>query len=145
MEVTSVAKLIVVNPASGKMLLIRRSATDNRRPGQWDIPGGMVEANEMLESAAVRECIEEAGIEITQEKIQLIYSDRHYFEDDKSKLVNWLVFYGLSEQDSVVLSSEHDEYKWVHASEAVSLLEYDRYKNAIGFLAEHRLIPELKA
>ena len=143
MEVAAVAKLIVVNPNWGKLLLIKRSSTDSRRPGQWDIPGGMVETNECLEDAAVRECLEEVGLEIPASDLKLLYSDRHFFDDDKSKLVNWLVFYALSDQESVRLSFEHDEYRWVKASEAVGLLEYERYKNIISFLAEHHLIPEL--
>lgn len=145
MEVSVVAKLIVINPKTHKLLLIRRSKTDTRRPGQWDIPGGMVEANERLEDAALRECEEEAGIAIEPSTVRLVYTDRHFFNDDSTKLVNWLLFYGLSEESTVRLSFEHDEYRWVSAGEAIELLEYERYKNAIGFLAEQSVIPELGA
>lgn len=143
MDVSVVSKLIVVNTKTNKLLLIRRSRTDDRRPGQWDIPGGMVEASEQVEAAALRECREEVGINISSDAVKLVYTDRHYFDDDSTKLVNWLLFYGLTAEEQVNLSFEHDEYRWVSASEAVDLLSYDRYKNAISFLSKHRLIPEL--
>lgn len=143
MELSIVAKLIVVNPKTKKLLLIRRSKTDDRRPGQWDIPGGMVEPDERVEDAALRECREEVGIDVSVNTVKLVYTDRHYFDDDSTKLVNWLLFYGLSEEVAVKLSFEHDEYRWVSASEAVNLLSYVRYKNALNFLYEHRLIPGL--
>jgi 8-oxo-dGTP pyrophosphatase MutT (NUDIX family) len=140
MEVVNVAKLIVVNQDINKLLLIHRSASDQRRPEQWDIPGGIVETVEQLEHAALRECMEETGVNISSDSIKLVYTDRHYFHDGDAKLVNWLIFYGLSSQADVTLSFEHDLYRWTSAVEAVSLLEYERYKNAIAFLAKHHVI-----
>jgi len=45
----------------GRLLLIRRG--HGPAAGEWSIPGGRVEAQELLEEAVVRELAEETGIE----------------------------------------------------------------------------------
>ena len=64
--------LVVVNDA-GEILLIRR--TDN---GNWAVPGGAIDLGESVAQAAVRETLEESGIECAITGIVGIYSDpRH--------------------------------------------------------------------
>jgi ADP-ribose pyrophosphatase YjhB (NUDIX family) len=64
--------VIVVN-GEGSILLIRR--TDNRN---WAVPGGAVDLGESVAQAAVRETLEETGIECEVTGIAGIYSDpRH--------------------------------------------------------------------
>lgn len=48
----------------GKILVCQRSETKSR-PLLWEFPGGKVEAGESKESALVRECREELGIELS--------------------------------------------------------------------------------
>jgi ADP-ribose pyrophosphatase YjhB (NUDIX family) len=64
--------VVVVNDA-GEILLIRR--TDN---GNWAVPGGAIDLGESVAQAAVRETLEESGIECAITGIVGIYSDpRH--------------------------------------------------------------------
>ena len=51
--------IICRNPKTGKFLAVNE--TKNRG---WWIPGGAVDAGETFRMAAVRECMEEAGIDI---------------------------------------------------------------------------------
>ena len=67
------AKVVLLAP-DGETLLLRRSATDTRRPLEWDLAGGMVDEGEDYISAAVRETLEEAGITITPDQANLSYS-----------------------------------------------------------------------
>ena len=46
----------------GKVLLIRRR--DEPLKGEWSLPGGMVEVGETLESALMREMLEETGLRV---------------------------------------------------------------------------------
>ena len=47
----------------GKFLIQQRPA-GSKLAGLWEFPGGKIEANESPEAAAVRECLEETGLEV---------------------------------------------------------------------------------
>jgi 8-oxo-dGTP diphosphatase len=53
--------------ARDTLLLLKRGAPPYQ--GRWAPPGGFVEANESLESAAIREAREEVGISLTKEQL----------------------------------------------------------------------------
>ena len=61
---------VVVTNGTDDILLIRR--TDN---GSWAIPGGAIDLGESVAQAAVRETLEESGIECAITAIVDIYSD----------------------------------------------------------------------
>lgn len=56
-----------------KLLLVKRSDTAERLPGQWDLPGAHVDKGEDLNAAANREVYEETGIKISSSELQLSY------------------------------------------------------------------------
>lgn len=56
-----VAAVVVVEQDS-KVLLARRAV--NPEKGQWAFPGGFVECDEDPREAAMRECLEETGLEV---------------------------------------------------------------------------------
>ena len=58
----------------GKILLHRRADT-----GHWALPGGRMEVGESAEDCAVRETVEETGIEVKVKRLVGVYSDpRNY-------------------------------------------------------------------
>lgn len=64
--------VVVINDAA-EILMIRR--TDN---GNWALPGGAIDLGESVAQAAVREALEESGIQCAVTGIVRIYSDpRH--------------------------------------------------------------------
>jgi len=66
------ANVVVVNDA-GEILLIHR--TDN---GNWALPGGAMDLGESLTDTAIRETVEETGIEVEITGLVGIYTDpRH--------------------------------------------------------------------
>jgi 8-oxo-dGTP diphosphatase len=46
----------------GKVLLVQRAMTPNQ--GKWSLPAGFVDAGEDPQVAAVRECLEETGLQV---------------------------------------------------------------------------------
>jgi ADP-ribose pyrophosphatase YjhB (NUDIX family) len=66
------ANVVVVNDA-GEILLIHRTDNDN-----WSLPGGGMEPGESLTDCAVREALEETGIQVEITGLVGIYTDpRH--------------------------------------------------------------------
>jgi 8-oxo-dGTP pyrophosphatase MutT (NUDIX family) len=138
MDTTIVAKLVAVN-SDDTILLLRRSASDKRRPLEWDIPGGHTDGDEFANEAAAREALEESGIQVDARTLRLVYTDQA-FVADKNLNVVWLFFIGTTESKEVVLSNEHDEYRWVSLDEAIGLIEYDRQKQMLEYVREHHLL-----
>ena len=62
----------VVVESDGRILLVRR----NHDPmyGRWSFPSGYVDAGEVVEQAAVREVLEETGVEVRIERLLGVYS-----------------------------------------------------------------------
>jgi 8-oxo-dGTP pyrophosphatase MutT (NUDIX family) len=49
---------------NGKLLVIRRAASDPVNPLRWEVPGGRIEPGELLDDCIRREVREEVGLEI---------------------------------------------------------------------------------
>ena len=58
-----VVVVVCVSDPQGRVLLVRRSPGETRA-GEWEVPGGHVDAGETLEAAAVREVKEETGLDV---------------------------------------------------------------------------------
>jgi ADP-ribose pyrophosphatase YjhB (NUDIX family) len=56
----------------GKVLLVQRAI--DPRGGKWTLPAGYLEVHETGEAGALRETREEAGIEVTLERLLAVYS-----------------------------------------------------------------------
>ena len=109
------ANVIVVND-QGDILLIRR--TDN---GNWAVPGGAVDLGESVAQAAVRETLEESGIECAVTGVVGIYSDpRHvilYTSNGEARQEFSIVLTARAVSGQRAPSSESSEVRWVLESE----------------------------
>ena len=89
-----------------KVLMLKRAG--GAMSGQWFLPGGAVERNELPEEAARRELLEESGLHIEGE-LELVgaYPMWVYGGDCLQ-----LSFCGRVGDGEVVLSDEHDGARW---------------------------------
>ena len=100
----AVATMIVKD---GYVLILKRGASAPWMPNMWNLPGGVVENDEQLESAAIRECFEETGI---------TPSDLSYFKSFDDKDFTLVVFTAKSDSIEVNLDFENSDYTWVNKS-----------------------------
>lgn len=136
-----IQKAILLSP-SGKMLLLKRSGTDKRRPLQWDLPGGLLENAEALETGVKREIAEEAGIEAQIKGIIYTKTEISEWEEggvpQKSNTIR--VYYVASApEETVTISHEHCDFSWVSFEEALNLLEYPRHKAVLEHILQNSL------
>jgi ADP-ribose pyrophosphatase YjhB (NUDIX family) len=107
---------VVVTNAADDILLIRRM--DN---GNWALPGGAIDLGESVAQAAVRETIEESGIECAITGIVGIYSDpKHvilYTSNDEARQEFSIVLTAGPLSGQPTSSSESGEVRWVTPSE----------------------------
>lgn len=103
---------VMIQDREGRFLLLKRSAISKANAGKWDLPGGKIEPCESFDIALLREVSEETGLDIIL---------KHVAGTAQSELANvrviYLIMEGSHERGNVVLSSEHDEYRWVHRHE----------------------------
>jgi len=63
---------IIIEQADGRIVLVKRANPPFQ--GQWALPGGMLDGNESIQEAAVREALEETGLQVMLTGIVGVYS-----------------------------------------------------------------------
>jgi 8-oxo-dGTP pyrophosphatase MutT (NUDIX family) len=96
----------------GTILLTRRS--DN---GNWSMPGGAQDPGESLTQTAIRETLEESGIQIRPTGVAGIYTDpkhvMHYTSNDEVRQEFTIVYRADYISGEPAPSDETTEVKWV--------------------------------
>ncbi|WP_097319149.1 NUDIX domain-containing protein [Paractinoplanes atraurantiacus] len=113
------ANVVVTNEA-GEVLLVRRS--DN---GNWALPGGAMDLGESLPETAVRETLEETGIQVEITGLVGIYTDpRHvilYTSNGEVRQEFSVVLSARLIGGAPTTSEETTEVRWTSAREIDSL------------------------
>ena len=135
-ETRAVAKALVL--ADNKLLLLLRNSTDTRRPLQWDLPGGSVDAGEDVKMACAREIAEEAGITVNVTDLKVTFAMTEMVTDDVS--CSFLFFRVITDTTEVVLSHEHSDFRWVSLAQAQELITYKRHARVLSYVSEHDLL-----
>lgn len=140
LETKVIQKAIVMH--EGKMLLLKRSKTDVRRPLQWDLPGGLLDPGEDLIEGVSREVQEEAGLTLNSPKVVFSQNGiREWKDTDGAHKTNnvWIYYAGKVTNDDVTLSFEHSEYVWVTIQDAIEMIEYDLQIDALRWVVDNNL------
>lgn len=116
------------------MLIAWRSADDDFLPGHWEQVGGSLDSGENPVDGLKREVKEETGLSIYVIKPYYVYQ---YIDEAKDSVVEIAFICKVAGSSEVVLSPEHQKYKWITAGEVDSMQPItDMVKEAIkkGFL-----------
>jgi len=134
------AKVLTIRP-DGQLLVLRRSADDERRAGEWDFPGGGVEAGESPNQGAARELMEEAGITLDPQDLTLVYAETTYYSPTADSNTRVLFMARVSDEQAakVTLSHEHEAYKWQTPELAASEHPHPVYRAGLQYVLEHKL------
>lgn len=134
-----VAKAVVLND-DGQILLLRRSLTDERRPGTWDFPGGGNEPGEELIAGVMRELREEAGLSAPQPDLTLVYAATDPWPPADESVTRLLFVTHVPNHAAITLSFEHDDYKWADVATALADFPHPFYSAGLKYAAEHGLL-----
>ncbi len=133
-----IAKTAIFNQ-EGKILVLTRSATDTRRPGGFDFPGGNVDAGEDILMAASREIKEEVGLDIAVSKLRMVYTSANDREDDNKVVLRFLCVAEVEGVPEVRLSFEHSEYAWMTLEEALDAFERISWASGLRFALKNNV------
>jgi 8-oxo-dGTP pyrophosphatase MutT (NUDIX family) len=112
----------------GKLLMIFRR-------GKWDLPKGKLDTGETIEECALREVMEETGLQNVHlgKLIGIGYHEYFdtYLQEDVIKETHWFAMRASGEQ-AVTPQTDEDitEIKWVSGSEMETCLQ-DSYANVV--------------
>lgn len=133
--VKTFAKILLVNER-GELLYVRRSASDDHRPGGPDFPGGTVEVGEDPIDGVIRETREETGIAVTDP--QLIYAAPRVGAYGTG---TWLIYMArVPGNVPVQLSDEHVSYEWLTPEAALAVCGYANHEELFRFIMQHKVL-----
>ncbi len=125
--ITTYADMLVTNP-EGKVLILKRNPECEFEPNKWGFPGGKVMPGETTKLGAIRECLEECGIEIDPESVQGI---GEVSNDDKTSSH----YFKGTPTSELKLGDEHQDSAWIDADDLddyeLILNNKDRFKKLI--------------
>lgn len=110
------------HPVDGKYLLLRRSGDKDFASGAWECVTGRVDQGEGFTQAVRREVREELGVEV---QIDYVVGTAHFFrgeERPETEIIGVQYCCTFEEPDSIRVSAEHSEHRWVSAAEAEAML-----------------------
>lgn len=118
-----------------KLLMLKRK--DNKK---WTLPGGTLDFGESLTECAVREVMEETGLDISIKDVVGTYTDgdiRIEYSDGEVRQEFTIVYLGEIAGGSVVLDDESSEYKWIKLEEVQNLEMAESQKRRISDLKSY--------
>jgi ADP-ribose pyrophosphatase YjhB (NUDIX family) len=116
----------VVTDEHGRIVLHRRRDND-----RWSLPGGVMELGESIAGCAVREALEETGLEIEVTGIVGTYSDpRHVFayDDGEVRQEFSVCFAARAVGGELRISDESTEVAWFRPEEIAGLPMVERIR-----------------
>lgn len=129
------ASAVVVRRAreGARFLLLQRTS---RPIGAWTYVAGSIEEGEKAYHAAVREVLEETGLNVSA-----LYSAdvcEQFYEVEKNSIWIAPVFVAFVDEESeVILNAEHRAYRWCTAAEAGSLLTFPGTREIVDKVNRH--------
>jgi 8-oxo-dGTP diphosphatase len=98
----------VIADRRGRLLLLRHPAASDDNPGRWEFPGGRIDPGEGVRDALAREIREKTGLAVEPGRL-LGAGDQ---ERREGRVVH-LVLNSTAQDGEILLSEEHDAYRWV--------------------------------
>ena len=112
-----VVALALQRASDGRYLLAKRSPGSSGA-GQWEFPGGKIEAGETQVQALLREIAEELSISLPAQKLTFVAN--HIFQYPQKKIHLYLWTLKMDYVPEIQLT-EHDEVTWCLPTEMQSL------------------------
>lgn len=119
-------KAIVLN-TEGKLLTMRRTETAPTCPLHWDLPGGVLNYGEDPTTGITREILEETGLTVKDVEP---FDVSAIVESDEKHWVT-ICYTARVVSTGVVLSYEHDAWKWVSPTEFLELKISDKLRRYV--------------
>ncbi|MBM7786499.1 NUDIX hydrolase [Tenggerimyces flavus] len=134
---------VVVIDDQSRVLMIRRTDNDN-----WAVPGGAIDLGESVTQAAIRETMEESGIDCRITGLVGIYSDPkhvlHYTSNDEVRQEFSILLTAAPIGGEPRPSSESSEVHWIDRAKVLDLtMDRSMRLRVVDFLNRPSVSPHL--
>lgn len=103
-----------------KVLLLKRSETSKKFPGYWIGPGGHVDENEDILTAAIREVEEETGVKASSSKISLkVIAIGNHSDRNETYLVHYFLIH--LDSDQKIVNSDEGSSTWIPLQDVLTM------------------------
>ena len=116
---------VVIDRNQNKVLVINMNTIGGRKV--WTFPKGHIEKNEDPKQAAVREVLEETGVECKIIGNKEFYISKYSFwrgKDFVQKKVIWYLMEPIKITNQILTPNEINEVRWIDLKEVIKILEY---------------------
>ena len=123
-------------PRMNKYLLLKRSSQRDVGGGQWECVTGRLDQGEGYSEALLREINEELGVET---QVEFIIGTTHFYRGEQrveNEMVGVHYCCSIDDPETISLSAEHSECRWVRVEEAHALLTETHWLRALIDRAE---------
>lgn len=131
------AHIFRMNKNKMEFLLLKRAESEIY-PGLWQMVSGKMKKNEKAYNTALREIKEETGLKPS--KLWTVPNVNSFYSPEKNSISFLPVFVvEVNNNDSVTLSEEHSDYKWVSSIQAKKLLAWQGQRKSVDIISEYFL------
>jgi 8-oxo-dGTP diphosphatase len=123
---------------TGKILVTQRSSELDWQAEKWGLMYGRIDQFEDAVTGLRREVYEESGI--TDLEVGEVLRVWHIFrgsEKAENELIG-ITFHCKTQQETVFISEEHAQYKWMRPEEALSVIEVEGIREDIQLFIKKR-------
>ena len=114
-----------------KFLIIQRASHILIYPNVWQVITGTINENESALHCALREVSEEIGIDVSKFKLYTLPYITKFFIPKRDCISLAPVFAAIINLDcEIILSDEHQDYKWVSDAEFDNIIPLPSHKDA---------------
>jgi dihydroneopterin triphosphate diphosphatase len=115
-------------------LLLKRSA-HKIYPGLWQMVSGHIKQGETAARTALRELQEETGLQPS--RFWVAPNVNSFYSPDEDSISFIPVFVAQVNNDNVLISDEHSEFKWVNSEEAKTFLAWEGQRRSVDIIKEY--------
>jgi 8-oxo-dGTP diphosphatase len=118
----------LLRSSSGRYLVLKRSPDKDFAPGGWETVTGRVDQGEGFPEAVHREIAEETGLH--EIRIDFMLDTIHFYRGERlaeNEVVGVAFCCTTDRPNSVQISAEHSEARWLTADEVEALLPADHW------------------
>ncbi len=134
MKMEKSAGFVIYIQKEEPVYLLLKYPNSSMEKDYWGLPKGHIENGESPTDAAKRELFEETGLKEEELTVDDDFRESiKYFFKQKDETIFKVVIYFLAKtkRESVKLSDEHEDYRWVGFEEGIDMIPYKNTKDVL--------------